>query len=402
MKLKLKHLKMNTATFIERAKIIHGDTYDYNKTYYTGIKNKLIIICKIHGEFFQTGDNHLQSNGCPQCGKVKASQSRIVDKEIILQKFKNVHGNTYDYSIAKIIDTRSKIQILCNNHGAFLQTPAKHIRGNGCPECGKIKSGKSKSERFINSKNKFITLFNEKYNYKYDYSLLELINPKIKVKIICPVHGIFEQKIDHHKVNGCEKCGLVIGQEKRKILPEDILNRFNKHHGNKYDYSKFVYKGIITKSIIICPKHGEFKQTPSAHGAGNGCKKCNNIGGYSWAYFSNDYKRNKRAHLYFIKLENNEEKFYKIGITTRKPRFRFYKNIKGYSVTHILDITNTLFNTFKCEQYLLHVMFKDDKYIPKNYFGGHLECFYFESDVEENKLNQIKEYMNNNNININI
>ena len=51
----------------------------------------------------------------------------------------------------------------------------------------------------------------------------------------------------------------------------------NKIHGKKYDYSLVDYKNAKTKVIIICKKHGEFKQTPNCHLMGKGCKKCSII-----------------------------------------------------------------------------------------------------------------------------
>lgn len=60
----------------------------------------------------------------------------------------------------------------------------------------------------------------------------------------------------------------------KKIGLENFIKKSNKIHKNKYDYSKTVYKNCNTKVCIICPKHGEFWQTPHAHLRGNGCVEC--------------------------------------------------------------------------------------------------------------------------------
>ena len=60
---------------------------------------------------------------------------------------------------------------------------------------------------------------------------------------------------------------------KFKLLKEE----FYKTHKDFYDYSKVVYKSSRDKIIIICPIHGEFKQTPDQHKRGGGCSKCSNL-----------------------------------------------------------------------------------------------------------------------------
>lgn len=60
--------KLTTEEFIEKARKVHGDTYDYSKVTYTDSKTKVCIICSIHGKFWQTPAKHLQGQGCKQCG----------------------------------------------------------------------------------------------------------------------------------------------------------------------------------------------------------------------------------------------------------------------------------------------------------------------------------------------
>jgi len=116
----------------------------------------------------------------------------------------------------------------------------------------------------------FIDKSNKIHNNKYDYSLVEYTNNSTKVQIICPKHGIFEQRPNQHKDNeqGCPKCS---GFGKTKI---ELIKDFNKIHNNKYKYDFSNFKDKHSKIAIICPKHGRFKQVANSHQSGIGCPKC--------------------------------------------------------------------------------------------------------------------------------
>ena len=117
-------------SFIEKAKLIHGDKYLYDLVVYMGAHSKVKIICPEHGEFEQEASSHLQGVGCPSCGGNKKHTS-----ESFIEKAKQIHGNTYDYSKVLYKGNKIKIIILCNKHGEFKQTATSHLRGSGCPGC---------------------------------------------------------------------------------------------------------------------------------------------------------------------------------------------------------------------------------------------------------------------------
>ena len=110
---------------------------------------------------------------------------------------------------------------------------------------------------------------------KYDYSLVQYKNQKIKVKIICKEHGVFEQRPCNHigLKQGCPSCvGL------KKLNTEEFIKRANQVHCNKYDYSLSVCKNSYTKLIIICPVHGKFEQKPDNHiNQKQGCPECGKL-----------------------------------------------------------------------------------------------------------------------------
>ena len=116
---------------------IHGDIYDYSLVDYKNTNTKVKIICKIHGEFEQKPNYHIQGNGCPKCG----GGVKLTTEEFI-EKAQNKHGFRYEYHLVDYKNTNTKVKILCPDHGIFNQKPNYHIQGNGCPKC--TSSGYSK------------------------------------------------------------------------------------------------------------------------------------------------------------------------------------------------------------------------------------------------------------------
>ena len=104
---------------------------------------------------------------------------------------------------------------------------------------------------------------------KYDYSLTNYVNNKTKIKVICPIHGVFEQRPDSHLKNfGCSKCGY------KKMSQQEFIDKANKIHNNKYNYSETIFENIKLKVKIVCPIHGVFEQNAHSHLSGEGCPKC--------------------------------------------------------------------------------------------------------------------------------
>ena len=245
---------MTRDEFIAKATLKHGDKYDYSKVEYKNNKTKVSITCPIHGEFWQTPSGHIGGNNCPNCCKNKKMTTKdFIDKAIC------IHGSEYDYSKVNYINTGTKVCIICPAHGEFYQTPENHLQGFKCSKC---------AGNFMDN-DYFIELSNVKHNNKYDYSKVKYIDINTDVIIKCPIHGDFKHKPHYHlRGSGCLKCvnqymDLDYFIEKSKII-----------HGNKFDYSKVVYKNTLTKVCIICPVHGEFNQTAGSHLNGNGCPKC--------------------------------------------------------------------------------------------------------------------------------
>lgn len=130
-----KALSKTTEQFIEKAQVIHKNKYDYSKTEYKGVKERVCIICPIHREFWQRPDSHLSGNGCPKCASEEKGFNKRMPLEEFIEKAKQVHGDKYDYSKVKYINNITKVIIICPEHGEFEQIPAGHLKGHGCPKC---------------------------------------------------------------------------------------------------------------------------------------------------------------------------------------------------------------------------------------------------------------------------
>lgn len=251
--------RRTTEDFVDRARKIHGDKYDYSKSEYSGSKKKVTIICKEHGEFEQTPNTHLSNHGCAKCWKSRRTKTT----EYFVTKARKVHGDKYDYSKVDYIHSEKKVIILCSSHGEFLQTASEHLQGSGCIVCRNEKNTKPVAV--------FLSEANNIHKNKYDYHKMKYSNSTEKIIIVCKIHGEFNQTpTEHIQGYGCPKCGGSF-----PLTTEEFIEKAKKVHGDKYDYSKTVYTRTKNKVTIICKKHGEFQQTANAHvSAKKGCEKC--------------------------------------------------------------------------------------------------------------------------------
>lgn len=116
--------------------IKHGDKYTYFWDTYKGMSEYMIIACPIHGNFEQTPASHLYGRGCPKCANIKRGLSIRLGRELILTRFRNIYGNTYDYNLVpETVLHEDHITVICQKHGKFNVTVANHLRQSGCPGC---------------------------------------------------------------------------------------------------------------------------------------------------------------------------------------------------------------------------------------------------------------------------
>ncbi len=288
--------------FIEKATITHNGRYDYSKVEYINSKTKIEILCHEHGLFWQLPGSHTRGIKCPSC----AGNTKVITSQWI-STAKQVHGDRYDYSKVNYVNAKTKIIVMCKEHGEFEQIPNSHLAGKGCKKCGDIFRGDLSSSNV----DEFIEKAKLIHGAKYIYSKVVYVSSKTKVSIICPVHGEFKQVAGNHLAgNGCPKCKT----QKTLKSQNQVIEDFIKVHGTVYDYSKVKYKTSIDKVTIICQIHGAFEQTPNTHTSGSGCPKCRCTG----------FNMNDSGILYYLKITTDAEQIlYKIGITNRSVEQRF-------------------------------------------------------------------------------
>ena len=175
-------------------------------------------------------------------------------KEDILIKFKEVHGDEYDYSNMIYKNRLTKIEIVCKEHGQFTQTPAAHISGQGCPECAKSKRAKGKRISF----EEFISRAKKAHGDKFSYDEKSYSGIESPLKIICSSHGEFTQVGKTHlKSHGCPKCGNDSAFKKLSLSKEDFVEKAIEIHGNKFLYDNldsFTKNGKQASTILTIAK----------------------------------------------------------------------------------------------------------------------------------------------------
>lgn len=255
-----------TLEWINKARNIHGDKYDYSKVVYHKATEKVCIVCPKHGEFWQLPYNHLNGSGCPECKKEKIHNIKNKGADNFIAEAKMIHGDKYDYSKVVYVDRETDVCIICPEHGKFWQRPSSHLKGCGCCKCSGNENGTTES---------FIEKARNIHGNRYDYSKVEYVNNKTKVCIICPEHGEFWQTPKNHlKGQGCVKCKYKKHSESLKLTTEQFVEKARLLHGDRYDYSKTDYVDNKTKLTITCSKHGDFYQTAHEHLQGCGCPVC--------------------------------------------------------------------------------------------------------------------------------
>lgn len=149
--------------FIETAKKIHNDKYDYSKVDYVNNSTNICIICPTHGEFYQTPSTHLNGHGCPKCAIEKVTAQHILGIKEFIRKGNIIHNNKYDYSNSVYEGNKQKIKIKCPIHGDFWQTPHDHLQGCGCPKC---------SIHFTKAETEITELLKEVYPQQHNKTIL--------------------------------------------------------------------------------------------------------------------------------------------------------------------------------------------------------------------------------------
>lgn len=241
--------------FIVKAETKYGDLYDYSKVDYKDSHNKVIIVCRKHGDFYQSPTNHLQGQGCPICGREKSNKTRSIGFYNFCNKANKIHDYKYDYSKVDYINNHIAVNINCPLHGQFMQTPKVHLVTKGCPSCAiqRIKHKLSKNTTIFISQATII------HNHLYDYSKVDYINANTKVLIKCNSHGIFSQQpIKHLCGQGCPKCSHIISQVEIDWLDSLNILRKYRHVYLNVNGRKYIADAYIPEINTIYEFYGDY------------------------------------------------------------------------------------------------------------------------------------------------
>lgn len=268
----------------------------------------------------------------------------------------------------------NKYEIVCDIHLLSKISNKEDLKRNSfCTICRKEAKAKEFEKQF---KLKASKIHHNKYNY--DKSIY--IKNSIPLTIKCILHDIeFKQRPSDHLSGktGCKDCIIAKQPQKQSKSSELFIEQANKVHGDFFDYSDVDYKTTHTHVKIKCKKHNNiFTQTPTHHLNGkNGCELCKNKGlVWSKEDFVNMYNH-KACIFYVIKCFNENESFYKLGITSRTVKQRYTKHNLPYQYTTVLEHIDTAENVWDLE-YMFKQKFKEFYYKPiENFKGSSTETF---------------------------
>lgn len=297
-----------TNAFIEKARKIHGNKYDYSKVTYTNNHTRVCIICSIHGEFWQLPSVHLRGGGCSKC------VNRGLSNEEKIGNAKQVHGGKYIYDKSDFRNVKLPTIITCPEHGDWHASYDNHVNGKTkCPKCfGVI------------DRDSFISKAASIHNNLYDYSKVIYVNSHTYIDIICNRCGkTFQQTPNAHlQGKGCNACASKskLEDELRKELVDNSIEfqeqyRFEDWKVAPYDFyiakcnlliecqgkQHFGYGGWSKSYDFEKQKETDVKKYKFAKEKGKNIiyfTNCKNIGNYfGEIYFSPKDIANKANYL---------------------------------------------------------------------------------------------------------
>ncbi len=239
---------MTKQEFLERAREKHGYKYEYPYLPNKINSNEDVEIIYDGVIYKQKVVKHILLGRCPE----KNTPSKTSDE--FIKEAKKIWKDRYDYSLVDYQGALKKVKII-HEGVIYEQVAISHLKGMA-PDA-------------LMNQESFIKRAIKKWQNKYDYSMVEYIHCKSKVKII--YNGIiYEQTPDQHLHHAPENLKLSI----RKTT-EQFISEANQVHDNKFSYEKTIYTNAKNKVTITCPVHGDFEQNPLSHIQGIGCATCN-------------------------------------------------------------------------------------------------------------------------------
>jgi very-short-patch-repair endonuclease len=215
-------MKITWEEAVKRFRNKHGDRYEYDSSSFTNMENKMNIICRKHGVFSQSPEKHSTGRGCPKCKWYILREAFTPTWVEVVNTFRKIHGDRYDYPEQEYINSRGKIRVICKEHGEFITNADKHSSGSGCREC----AGNNPK-----TYDEWISVFRDVHGFRYTYPL-QKITASRHITIICYKHGEFQQGVNKHayRSRGCPIC--------RESKGEKSIAAFLDNNNIKYERQK--------------------------------------------------------------------------------------------------------------------------------------------------------------------
>jgi hypothetical protein len=203
-----------TQEFIDDAIAVHGSTYDYSKVVYTGTSERVVIICKVHGEFEQIAGSHLSGQGCAKC----YSENRKYTTEEYIELARAAHNDKYTYENVTYSGMTTPVVVTCPEHGDWSVIAGAHLhRKTGCAKCASVS---------LLTTDEFVAKARKVHGDKYEYSKVEYVNYNTKITVTCKKHGDWLQTPDSHlQGKGCSICANV-GPSKAQLAISEFLTNY--------------------------------------------------------------------------------------------------------------------------------------------------------------------------------
>jgi len=317
--------KLTTTEFIEKAKSVHGDMYDYGKVNYITSNRKVIVVCKSHGDFLIRANSHTSGCGCPLCGREKAKYTGNVSSLeytwLNYLKVPDDHMHRQVYIEGKLVDGFDPVKkIIYEFDGDFWHGNPKIYNKNDTNRVNKSKFGDLYSstvekKNFLKKKGyTVISIWESDWREFCRFNHIKLEKPHVNKKYKHPLSidsKLVEERIlksqgdcvkildienyynayskltvtwrycDHTekrpydsliRYKGCAKCNIIARgknplniQNRRICNGASFIKKSKNKFGNVFVYDKVNYINCKTPVILVHPKHGEFKIKPTRH-----------------------------------------------------------------------------------------------------------------------------------------
>jgi hypothetical protein len=202
--------RLGMESFRQKALTVHGNTYEYPDQEYVSNKDKIRIVCPVHGEFLQKPNGHLGGKGCPACGKEAAKQSNAVVSAavgaVLLDRLQGINPD-WQYDLPSYRGMSKPLRAVCRLHGQFEAWPNNILSNRACPGCGKAKHSEALQKRRLTLE-EVARRGGEVYGELFEYLKVEHTGHGAMIYGRCTKHDAeWRQAADGHaKYNPCGLC----------------------------------------------------------------------------------------------------------------------------------------------------------------------------------------------------